>query len=445
MDAGAHKPSKPSSNVTNIVYRFAKACKLRSLALGVFSNENNLPNNKLEEGSELSVEEISQWGEQYNKIYPEPIQEYAVSDLLMLKLFDTISTLKLAYIQLQQAHFPYNPDNIQVADDLIVSELKTLFDIKKSYKSVTKLKSDSSLSGPLLLELIQDRATEFENLQSQIESKDAEILKLEQELQELEFNNVELNEKIIKQKSLEEEKIGFCKGLTVHMLVDAFDEASKAIHDFAKPLISLMKASKWDLNLAANSIEDSIIYSKRSHKKYAFEAYISRRMFFRFSIQCHNGEDITRYADPLYALIEYPKSNFAKFCRLKYLLVVHPKMEFSFFGNLDQRNLVIQGGHPRTLFYQVFVKMAKWVWLLKVIGASIDPEAEIFGVERGTEFSVDCMENVVEEDSYSHHYKSNLAEGEGRLVVGFMVMPGFKVGCSVIRSRVYLSRIPCSA
>ncbi|KAL5709878.1 hypothetical protein ACHQM5_020509 [Ranunculus cassubicifolius] len=419
---------KPSSNVSDIVHRFAKVCRLKSL--GVFSNEKV---EEEEEGSESTEE--AQW----LKIYPQPNEEENVLKpnqdmvaVLMLKLFDTISTLKLAYIQLQQAHLPFNPKKIQLADDLIVSELKTLGDIKKSYKIFTKPKS--SLSASLLLELIHDHATQLENLQCQLETKDLEILSLQQELEGVEVVNANLVEKV-NRKSSKQETGRFCEeGLSDTAFVNAFGEASKAIHDFAKPLISMMKASKWDLDLAANSIESSIVYRKRSHKKYVFEAYISRRMFHDFSLQAQIVDDITRLADPLDALIQYPNSSFAKFCRLKYLLVVHSKMELSFFGNLDQRKLVIQGGHPRTLFYQAFVRMAKWVWLLGVISGSIDPKAEMFGVDRGNDFSANYMENVVEDEN-------TILNGPERLKVGFMVMPGFRVGCNVIKSRVYLSRI----
>ncbi|KAF9618873.1 hypothetical protein IFM89_002741 [Coptis chinensis] len=447
MEKLGKNPSKASSNISDIVSRFAKVCKLRSL--GVFSNENP---NKFEEGSSGESTEETQWGDE-EKIYPQPNEEKIVKSndevvaVLLLRLFDTISTLKLAYIQLQQAHFPYNPNNLQAANDLIVNELKTLCDFKKFYKNVTKPKpkpkSHSSLLDPLLVEVIQDHENHLENLQFQLEAKDAEILRLKKEIEEVDVKNAALGEKISEQNYLDGENVGFCKGLSVDMMVNTFKEASKAIHDFAKPLISLMKASKWDLDSAANTIEDSIIYSKRSHKKYAFEAYISRRMFHGFTFQYHSMEDIvTRFEDPLDALIQYPNSEFARFCILKYMLVVHSKMELSFFGNLDQRNLVIQGGHPRTLFYQIFVKMAKWVWLLGVIGASMDTNVEIFGVERGSAFSEDHMENVVEDESdITYHHRHNFEESDGGPGVGLMVMPGFKVGCSVIKSRVYLSRI----
>jgi hypothetical protein len=51
----------------------------------------------------------------------------------------------------------------------------------------------------------------------------------------------------------------------------------------------------------------------------------------------------TREMDPLDMLCQNPNSVFGKFCTSKYLVVVHPKLEASFFGNLDQRNYKKKG------------------------------------------------------------------------------------------------------
>lgn len=265
------------------------------------------------------------------------------------------------------------------------------------------------------------------------------MLQLKRKLEDLDRNNADLKEKFV-QKALEEENIGHCRDMTPCSFSDAFKAASKSIHDFAKPLISLMKASGWDLDLAANSIEETVIYSKRSHKKYAFEAYISRRMFHGFCSRPHNVDGITSFKDPFDALMKDPNSAFANFCRLKYPLVVHPKMETTFFGNLDQRNFVLSGRHPRTPFYQVFVKMAKWVWVLQALAASTEPKAEIFGFRRGREFSEDYMDSVVEDEGDA----VGIEVEQGSLHVGFMVMPGFRVGQAVVKSRVYVSRMKSS-
>ncbi|XP_043725862.1 protein GRAVITROPIC IN THE LIGHT 1-like [Telopea speciosissima] len=443
----ATKHARSSSNISDIVHRFAKVCRLRSM--GVFSGENPIHNHhnraSSAEDSSNTTDEI-EFDEQ--KIHPHPIEETlvgshnAAATAVIPKLFDSISALKLAYIQLQEAHIPLNPEKIEVANDLVVSQLKVLSDIKRTYKEkqITKPNCDSSSGSSLLLAEIQDHESRLEKLQSHIQHKDSQIFELRRELEGLDRKNASLEEQLKRQKDFEEENMGPCRELDPYSFVDVFNAAAKSIHDFAKPLIGLMKASCWDLDLAANSIEESVVYLKRSHKKYAFESYLSRRMFHGFRPTLPNVDDITRFKDPFDALVEEPSSSFAKFCRLKYPLVVHPKMEASFFGNLDQRTFVLSGKHPRTPLYQAFVKMAKWVWILQGLAASVEAKAEIFGVQRGSEFSEDYMENVVEDGDDA----LEVDRDHGRHIVGFMVMPGFRVGKSVIRSRVYLSKMKCS-
>lgn len=137
--------------------------------------------------------------------------------------------------------------------------------------------------------------------------------------------------------------------------------------------------------------------------------------------------------DPLDCVGQNPDSDFGKFCRSKYILVIHPKMEASFFGNLDHRNYIMGGGHPRTPFYQAFLKLAKAIWLLHRLTHSFDPVVKVFQVSKGSEFSEVYMDSVVK--------KFVVDENGEKPKVGLMVMPGFGIGGSVIQCRVYLTGI----
>ncbi|CAL0307697.1 unnamed protein product [Lupinus luteus] len=122
-------------------------------------------------------------------------------------------------------------------------------------------------------------------------------------------------------------------------------------------------------------------------------------------------------------MVDNPDSGFAKFCQAKYLLVVHPKMEEAFFGNLDGQTFIMCGKHPRTEFYQVFAKMAKWLWVLIGSAVSIDPDETLFTVycEQRSMFSSLHMESVEERRVLVFQMKN-----ERR--TEFMIMPGFKSG-----------------
>ncbi|KAK4267785.1 hypothetical protein QN277_024520 [Acacia crassicarpa] len=398
------------------------------------------------------------------KVHPQPVEEAMnqnpeALETLMSRIFTNISSLKSSYIQLQSAHTPYDPDKIQTADKLVIAELKNLSELKHFYrennpKPVCVSPQDSRLAAEIQEQqsLLKTYEVMVKKFQSEIQNKDSEIHQLQQQIEEASQKRAKL-EKNLKLRGLltkdsEDENRFFPVDLTPDLFISAADAASKAIHDFSKPLINMMKAAGWDLDAAAHSIESNVIYTKRAHKKYAFESYICQRMFSGFEQESFGvkSDNLTvskesffhqflssRETDPLDMLGQNPDSIFGKFCRSKYLVVVHPKMEASFFGNLDQRNFLVGGGHPRTAFYQAFLKLAKAIWLLHRLAYSFEPNVKVFQVKAGSEFSDIYMESVLKD--------LVMDESDVKPKVGLMVMPGFWIGGSVIQSKVYLSNM----
>ncbi|KAK2433026.1 hypothetical protein P8452_30422 [Trifolium repens] len=396
------------------------------------------------------------------KVHPQPMEEAMnqnpeAVETLVSKIFTNISSLKSAYIQLQSAHTPYDPDKIHTADKLVISELKNLSELKHFYrennpKPVCVSPQDSRLAAEIQEQqsLLKTYEVMVKKFQSEIQNKDSEIHQLEKQIEEASQKRAKL-EKNLKLRGLStkesEDGNGFFPiDLTPDLFTSSVEAAAKAIHDFSKPLINMMKAAGWDLDAAANSIEPNVVYAKRAHKKYAFESYICQRMFGGFEQESFsvksdniivNKESFfhqflaLREIDPLDMLGQNPDSIFGKFCQSKYLVVVHQKMEASFFGNLDQRNHVMGGGHPRTPFYQAFLKLAKSIWLLHKLAYSFEPNVKVFQVKGGSEFSDVYMESVVK--------NLIMDENDEKPKVGLMVMPGFWIGGSVIQSKVYLS------
>ncbi|XP_047081281.1 protein GRAVITROPIC IN THE LIGHT 1-like [Lolium rigidum] len=401
------------------------------------------------------------------KVYPQPIDENMNQNVgsMIGSIFNNISSLKAAYIQLQEAHTPYDPDKIQTADRLVIDELTRLSELKHTYREKNPKPVAASPQDSRLLNEIQEQQNLLKTyevmvkkFQSQIQNRDTEITHLQQQTDEAKHRKSKL-EKKLKQRGLlnkeseesDEEENYFSVELTPSLFTSTADNAYQSIHDFSKPLINMMKAAGWDLDAAADAIEPDVVYSRRAHKKYAFESYICQRMFSgfheeSFSIKAANATVsneaffhqflAVRAMDPLDVLSQNPDSVFGKFCRSKYLLLVHPKMEGSFFGNMDQRNYVMSGGHPRTPFYQAFLKLAKSIWLLHRLAYSFDPKVRVFQVKKGSEFSEIHMESVVK--------NIVLDESAERPKVDLMVMPGFLIGASVIQCRVYLSDVKCT-
>uniref|UniRef100_A0ACD5Z8L5 Uncharacterized protein n=1 Tax=Avena sativa TaxID=4498 RepID=A0ACD5Z8L5_AVESA len=398
------------------------------------------------------------------KVYPQPIDENMNQNMgsMIGSIFNNISSLKAAYIQLQEAHTPYDPDKIQTADRLVIDELTRLSELKHTYREKNPKPVAASPQDSCLLSEIQEQQNLLKTyevmvkkFQSQIQNRDTEITHLQQQTDEAKHRKSKL-EKKLKQRGLlnkesDEEENYFSIELTPSLFTSTAENAYQSIHDFSKPLINMMKAAGWDLDAAADAIEPDVVYTRRAHKKYAFESYICQRMFSgfheeSFSIKAASAAVsneaffhqflAVRAMDPLDVLSQNPDSVFGKFCRSKYLLLVHPKMEGSFFGNMDQRNYVMSGGHPRTPFYQAFLKLAKSIWLLHRLAYSFDPKVRVFQVKKGSEFSEIHMESVVKDIV--------LDESAKRPKVDLMVMPGFLIGTSVIQSRVYLSDVKCA-
>lgn len=401
------------------------------------------------------------------KIHPQPMEEAnnqnpeAVESLIS-RIFTNISSLKSAYIQLQAAHTPYDPDKIQAADKLVIAKLKDLSELKHFYrennpKPVCVSPQDSRLAAEIQEQqsLLKTYEVMVKKFQSEIRNKDSEITQVQQQISEANQRRTKL-EKNLKLRGLStnesegssEESGCVPLELTPDIFKSAVETASKAIHDFSKPLINMMKAAGWDLDAAADSIEPDLVYAKRAHKKYAFESHICQRMFGGFQQECFSLKDenliateesffhqylALRDIDPLDSVGQNPDSKFGKFCRTKYLVVVHPKMEASFFGNLDQRNHVMEGGHPRTPFYLAFLKLAKSIWLLHRLAYSFDPAAKVFQVKKGSEYSEAYMKSVVENFSKD--------ENDQKPKVGLMVMPGFWVDGCLIHCQVYLTSV----
>nr|VDC90444.1 unnamed protein product [Brassica oleracea] len=394
------------------------------------------------------------------KVHPQPMEQSInqnpeAMEALISNLFGNISSLKSAYIQLQSAHTPYDPEKIQEADKVVISELKNLSELKHVYrenhpKPVCVSPKDSRLAAEIQEQqsLLKTYEVMVKKFQSEIQNKDSEITQMLHKIEEANQKRLKL-EKNLKLRGMSSSGGGDgdlqFPDLTIELFVSTYEAASKAVHDFSKPLINMMKAAGWDLDSAAESIEPGVAYAKRPHKKYAFESYICQRMFSGFqqdTFSLDSDDDTETFftqflalkdMDVLDALATNPDSNFGKFCRSKYLILIHPKMEASFFGNLDQRDYVTGGGHPRTAFYQAFLKLAKSIWLLHRLAYSFDPAAKIFQVKKGSEFSDSYMESVL---------KNIVVDEKGESPsVGLMVMPGFWIGGSVIQSRVYVSGV----
>ncbi|WOL14146.1 hypothetical protein Cni_G22926 [Canna indica] len=369
---------------------------------------------------------------------------------LLANLFASVSAVKAAYAQLQVAHRPYDPDSIQSADGAVVAELRRLSELKQSYIKNQFNPATGSITAQIQEQrnLIKTYKITTGQLVAELELKDSEIAVLRAELFESERKSRALEAKLHPKRSLAALDALHLSGLDSTHFLTALRYAYKSIRSFVDLMVKEMESAGWDLRAAAGSIQPDVRRKKPCHWTFAFESFVCRRMFSDFHHQSFGlsamdecsawdrrqfFEEFTRLKSmTVNQTLRCMPSRAAQFCRGKYLALVHPKMESSLFGDLDQRAKVSSGqGFPDSEFFGVFAEMARRVWLLHCLFFSLEPgtERSIFQVRRGTRFSEVHMESVaVAEDELSVDAGA----------VGFTVVPGFKVDRTLIQCKVYL-------
>ncbi|KAI5065198.1 hypothetical protein GOP47_0019893 [Adiantum capillus-veneris] len=384
-----------------------------------------------------------------------------VMEALISGIFSTVSSLKKAYVQFQSAHDPYDADKLQLADKAVVAELRNFSDLKQSYKKRLVILGSSESEGKALRvdmdadikqgqSLVSYEAI-INNFHSEIQSKGVIIESLQDKLSQMTLKKAKL-EKQVKRLEQKVTRDSFLNTPIDHsspspqLLESAVLGASEASRTFAKLLVSLMKVAQWNLDAAANSIEPGISYLRTTHKKYVFESYVFQRMLDDFENGIgniglpHREEDCfkefleMRAMDPHKAVVSNKESSFGKYSLKRFVDLIHPKMELSFFGNLEHRKKISNGIHPESPFYQNFLKLSKAMWMLHLLAFSFKPNARIFQVKRNTEFSPLYMESIVRSPDMG------LAGSESEDVprVAFTIMPGFRVENVVIKCQVYI-------
>ncbi|OMO76167.1 hypothetical protein CCACVL1_15873 [Corchorus capsularis] len=383
------------------------------------------------------------------------VKQKAVLEALVAKVFASVTSIKAAYAELQMAQNPYNSDAIQAADQAVVEELRTLSELKRKF---LKKELDLSPQVTLMLAEIQEQQSlmktyeiTIKKLESGVEVKDSEIAVLHKQLEDCTGFNKSLEKKLNASGPLSMfDNIQF-PTLNPSHFVQVLHCCLRSVRSFVRMMIKEMELAKWDLDSAAKAIEPGAVFAKQSHRSFVFESFVCKTMLEGFDspdfglskdsvpkkleTEHHfNKFKTLKSALPKPFLLQNPNSSFAKFTRTKYFNLVHAKMECSFFGNLNQRKLITSGGLPDTAFFTAFAEMARRFWLLYCLGFSLHEQVSIFQVKKDCRFSEVYMENVSEESLFS----GEINDANVDVRVSFTVVPGFKIGKTVIQSQVYL-------
>eukprot|EP00257_Ricinus_communis_P024402 XP_015584596.1 protein GRAVITROPIC IN THE LIGHT 1 [Ricinus communis] len=418
-----------------------------------------------QEAQPLSQQSTTLKSSEVTKITPLNTQ---LAQTLISSIFATVSSLEASYLQLQSAHVPFNEESITAADEALVSHLQRLADLKQLYGDMCK-NPDSGADlgiGSCLEAQVQENQSKLrvlgtvsDHLQEEIDRKDNEVFELRKTLSDIQRSNFKLSKRLTGNFNLNSSSCDVL--LSARVFDSVLKDACKATHKFSKILIELMRKAGWDLGLAANSVHADIQYAKTGHNRYAFLSYVCLGMFRGFDLKGfgleedvdaeilgngHNSDSMKTKgslkqllehvsSSPVELISRNPGCEFSKFCEKKYQELVHPTMESSIFSNLDHNEVVLNSWRSLSIFYESFVNMASSVWTLHKLAFSFDPVAEIFQVERGVDFSMVYMEDVT---------RRCTLPAKARMKVGFTVVPGFKVGKTIIQSQVYLCGFNCT-
>ncbi|GMI74086.1 CHIQUITA1-LIKE 9 [Hibiscus trionum] len=379
-----------------------------------------------------------------------------IAESLISSVFSAVSSFEASYLQLQTSHVPFVEESVKAADRALVSHLQRLSDLKRFYREI--LKNPSSETGSSLGSCLEAQVQDYQSklrtletvsnrLQEEIDEKDDEVSSLRKKLAEIQWENAKLSNKLSGNLNSDSNVL-----LTIKVFHSVLHDARRATHKFSKILIGLMRKAGWDLDLVANSVYPDICYAKKGHTRFAFLSYVCLEMFRGFDSEsfglCEIGalcdgnkgtcslEQLLEHvsSNPMELLSKDQNSEFSRFCEKKYQELIHPTMESSIFSNLDRNEVVLNSWRSLSVFYESFVSMASSLWTLHKLAFSFDPVVEIFQVERGVGFSMVYMEDVTK--------RCNLPR-QTKVKVGFTVVPGFKIGGTVIQCQVYLGGLQC--
>ncbi|KAL5231315.1 hypothetical protein ABZP36_030091 [Zizania latifolia] len=373
----------------------------------------------------------------------------------------TASSFQAAYLHLQAAHEPFLLEAAEAGDAAAVSHLRRLSELKRLARGPP---GDGTLTAHLEAQVRENQAllrsfdAVVNRLQSALDAKDATAAALRGDHDALTHSNARLAARLDRALTPPpgaggDDAVGAL--LSAGVFDSVLRDALRVAHRFTRSLAELLRCAGWDLAAAAAAVYPGLSYSKPGHCRYALLSRVCLSMFDGFDSYQFGGtrdtttpegidlaicrnESLQQFiehsdADPMELMNSSPDCEFTRFCDRKYKQLIHPGIESSLFGNSDCGTLpVMSVAGP---LYELFVAMASSIWTLHRLAWAYDPAVGIFQVSQGTEYSSVYMENIVRSKGFSG------SKEIGKMMrpkVGFTVVPGFRLGGTVIQCRVYL-------
>lgn len=184
-----------ASNFTDLIQRVAASCLLHPLGAVRHESVGNVAGDEEEEvyeyeSDEEEAEEREEEkeaakknnGEKYYGIW-ESTKEMEM-ETMMNQVFDVVSAMKKAYLSLQEAHCPWDPEKMRVADAAVLSELRKLGVLRERFKRSCGggRGRGGGASAATLREVVAPYEAAVEELKREVKAKELEVENLKEKL-----------------------------------------------------------------------------------------------------------------------------------------------------------------------------------------------------------------------------------------------------------------------
>lgn len=184
------------SNFSDLIQRVTASCLLHPLATAAAAvkEDDNSPYES-EDNRNDSEEEENENDDEYEdeERLVGPLKAFKVKQMeaLMEQVFETVSSMKRAYVRLQEAHSPWDPERMRSADVAVVSELRKLAVLRERFRRSGGGDDDGRRKGrrrgggggvASVREVVAPYEAVVEELKKEVKVKDMEVKNLREKL-----------------------------------------------------------------------------------------------------------------------------------------------------------------------------------------------------------------------------------------------------------------------
>lgn len=312
-------------------------------------------------------------------------------------------------------------------------------------------------------------------LNERLQQRDLEIDDLRRQIQEPKSKDSQVDEFIEAPKELIRRDTFLGSQATPNLLNVAVQRVHEVAGIFARLLMKAMEQGKIDgMAVARNNFVRGMSLGKAAPLKYVLEAITCKLLFRGFEHECFDLKEsssgfldveqqrIENFRHYKYLtsienteqLVHSGDSLFADFCRIKLedLSDTIPEiagmmkemigLTFERSPSPDQSSTEVATFLAAKLG-ATFVQLAVCVWQVHKLAFSFNPVARVFRVAQSEKFVEKYMESVIFQESESDDDEDMPSSDISR--VDFMVVPGFLVNKSAVRSRVFVVTKPVTS